>query len=126
MKIELFIKNLQDIIAAVIEETNINNEFRQKIENIINPPGKKATKPRSKRNKGLIDPYVAIKQGRDSLSLKLGELTVEQLKDVISEHGLDATKNSMRWKKKERLIELIIQKSENRISMGEVFLEINP
>jgi hypothetical protein len=55
---------------------------------------------------------------QDQLSL----LTVGQLKDIISEHGMDRDKLAMKWQTPGRLIERIVTTVTSRAHKGDVFL----
>ena len=68
------------------------------------------------------DPFVARQdRGQDGFRKWLESQSIEHLKAIISEHRLDATGNARKWKTKEKLVELIIDRVESRAKQGGVF-----
>lgn len=51
----------------------------------------------------------------------LAGLSVEELKDIVAEHGMDSAKLAMRWKKPAKLIDLIVAKVDARARKGYAF-----
>lgn len=64
-----------------------------------------------------------INEGKDSLLLKLQEYNVDELITIIKRYKLDASKLSYKWKKKDRLINFIIDQIVGKMEKGESFLE---
>jgi hypothetical protein len=68
------------------------------------------------------NPFVARQNyGQEGFRNWLDSQSIEQLKAIISEHRLDATGNVRKWKTKEKLVELIIDRVENRVKHGTAF-----
>lgn len=59
--------------------------------------------------------------GEPALRARLGELSVDQLKDVVAEHGMDPSKLAMRWKTPGKLIDLIAPTVRDRSEKGDAF-----
>lgn len=79
-------------------------------------------KQRSRRNPGILDPFDLYKRlGELGLQQQLEILEVEQLKDIIAEHGMDSSRKAMTWKKQGRLVELIVQTVSRRSRRGDAF-----
>ncbi len=55
------------------------------------------------------------------LRTRLDELNIDELKDIVAEQGMDRSKLAMKWKKKDRIINLIITAVESRIHKGDAF-----
>ena len=51
----------------------------------------------------------------------LGELSLDQLKDVVAEHGMDPSRLAIRWKTPARLIDLIATTVRDGAEKGDVF-----
>lgn len=82
-------------------------------------PAKPTT--RSRRSKGLLDPFAVFEvSGEAGLRARLSTLTVEQLKDIIAEQGMNHDGAAMRWKTASRLVDRIVERVEARSSKGEV------
>lgn len=79
-------------------------------------------KRRNSRMKSVFDPVELYHQkGEKHLRQQLQHLEVTQLKDMIAEHGMDSSRRAMRWKKRDRLIELIVQTASCRARKGNAF-----
>ena len=113
-------KHLQQLFDQVITEAADNPSFSALLEQHF---CKKPERPkrRHRRERGVIDPIDVYGQGEDVLRNRLEYLDIEQLKDIVAEHGMDTQKLAMKWKKKERLVELIISTIRNRIEKGAAF-----
>ena len=66
------------------------------------------------------DPFVA-RQGQDGFRSWIDSQSIEQLKSIVSEHLLDVTGNARKWKTREKLVELIIERVESRAKQRGVF-----
>ena len=78
-------------------------------------------RPKNRRTAAVLNPYEAIKQGEQSLAMQLQSLNVEQLKDVVSEFAIDSSKLALKWKSRERLIDLIVLTTKGRLEKGDAF-----
>ncbi|MBR0151414.1 MAG: hypothetical protein IJP89_08630 [Synergistaceae bacterium] len=117
---------LRRLFKVVIDEAENNPDFSAKIEQILSSqaPVKKqstAKKPSNRRDAPALDPVKALAEGEASLREKLGGLTEKQLKDIIAYYGMDSSKQAMRWKKTDRLIDLIAEESKRISKRGDAF-----
>ncbi|QLE76029.1 hypothetical protein FGW37_11360 [Streptomyces rectiverticillatus] len=87
--------------------------------------GAERSKGRSRRRaKGLIDPFeVFAELGGDGLRARLGALDLEQLRDIVAEHGMDHDRLAMKWKDPQRVMERIVERVEARTAKGSAFRE---
>ena len=70
----------------------------------------------------MVDPLELFQEGReDRLREALADLNIEQLKDIVAEYGLDPSKLAMKWKKRERIEDLIVTTIAERLAKGSVF-----
>ena len=75
-----------------------------------------------RRNSGVLDPYAVYSETGDSgLHARLAALDLEQLRDIIAEHGMDHDRLAMKWKDPERVIDRIVEKVASRASKGSAF-----
>ena len=71
---------------------------------------------------GEINPItIFTEKGEDGLKNALEDLTPNELINIIKKFGFDPSRKSYRWRKKERLIDLIIQRIRSSTSRGDVF-----
>lgn len=117
-------KVLKAIFNEVLKEVKQNQDLRQRITLVIEKLGKtpqKGKRQPRRRDPGPFDPIEVYQQQSEVLESRLEALEIEQLKDIIAEHGMDRSRLAMRWKTKKRLIDLIIDSVKNRIQKGEAF-----
>jgi hypothetical protein len=122
---------LSSVFAEIAREADANPRFRQRLLDAIradaspgssdSPLKEGGAKPRNRREKGVLDPYEEILKGEDHLRGRLSSLTVEELKDVVSEHSLDSARLALKWKSAERLVDLIVLTVRGRLEKGDAF-----
>ncbi|WP_288337562.1 hypothetical protein [uncultured Gordonia sp.] len=87
-------------------------------------PRKRAPAPKKRvaRQPGAFDPFVVYREsGAQGLTARLGELTVDQLRDIIAEQELDTRKETSRKRKAEVIAEWIVERVEASENKGSVF-----
>jgi hypothetical protein len=108
------------ILAAKIEE---NPEILKDVGlNFIDIP----TSERKKKEKVPVDFgifEVFAKGGEEALRQKLEAIEMGNLKQIISQHGFVPSKLAGRWRTKEPLINLIVERVTARSDKGRVFKE---
>jgi len=118
-------KVLHDLMQTVIEEANRNPAFAKRLNAALEPkpkPDRKMAR-RGRRPAAVLDPILLARQeGADGLRSKLEPLTLDQLKDIVAEHGMDPGKLAMKWKNPDRVIDRIVNYSVQRAKKGEAFL----
>jgi len=79
--------------------------------------------PRSsnRRTPAVLDPSELHRQAPGELRAALQPLTVDQLKDIVSQYAMDPRKLALKWKTPARLIELIVTVTEQRARKGDAF-----
>lgn len=119
-------KTLQDLVRVVAEEAEQNPEFARRIEEAIGLESRapKMPSPRAanRRAPPVLDPIALARQGEAVLRERLGALTLDQLKDIVADHGMDPGKLVLKWKTPDRVIERIVEVSMGRAKKGEAFL----
>lgn len=122
-------KKLRALFKVVIDEAESNEEFAKKIVNALYENieiGVLRTELNTKRganrrDPAVLDPVQMVMDGDDSLKERLEGLTSKELKDIIADYGMDSSKLAMKWKDKERLINLILDTATRRASKGDAF-----
>lgn len=87
-------------------------------------PSMEAAAPRrrgGRRPPGVLDPFAVYQEGEDALRTRLTSLGLDELKDIVAEHGMDPSKVSMKWKKAERLVDLVVATVRERLEKGDAF-----
>ncbi len=119
-------KTLNDLVRAIVEETEKNSEFSKRIEEALGlkekapkPVGSRAT---HRRAPSVLDPVELARRGEPTLRASLAQLNLEQLKDIVADYGMDPGKLVLKWKTTDRIINRIVEVSIGRAKKGEGFL----
>jgi hypothetical protein len=117
---------LQGLVKAIVEEAERNPEFAQRVESSLGVAGTPAApsgvkRSRNRRTPAVLDPVDVARQGEKVLRQRLVTLSLEQLKDIVAEYGMDPGKLVMKWKTPDRIIERIVEFSLARSVKGDVF-----
>lgn len=124
---------LSRLTAIVIEESAHNPDFAAKIQFVFasfsdcpatEKPSTEASdekKRRNRRDPAVLNPFDMIPNDETKLVECLNGLTVEELKDIIAQFGLDPTNRSLQWRKKERLIQGILEATHRKVAKGNAF-----
>jgi hypothetical protein len=121
-------KILNDLVRVVVEEATRNAEFANRIEESLGIKEKKkpttpaASRGANRRAPAVLDPIELMREGETVLRAKLSALTLEQLKDIVADYGMDPGKLVLKWKTPDRIIERIVEVSLGRVKKGEGFL----
>ncbi|MGW3314365.1 hypothetical protein [Streptomyces fungicidicus] len=119
---------LARILGVVASEAARTPRFARALGKALIPPeprtaSRPAERPRrSRRAPGVIEPFaVFAESGETGLRSRLGELDLEQLRDIVSEHGMDHDRLAMKWKDPQRVIDRIVERVESRTAKGAAF-----
>lgn len=116
------LKKWSEISDLISKEMDRNEKFRLEMEHIL--MGEKVTpapKKQSRRSPAKVDPFSLLASGETVLSEALKKLTLEELKDVVSQYGLDRSGKALKWKDRERLEAFIIDSATRSTSRGKAF-----
>lgn len=117
---------------AVLHEAERNAEFADTLEHALTGAIQVRTRKRSddvadKARKGnrrapaVLDPYEAFESGEAQLRGTLTRLDIEQLKDIVAQHGMDRSRLAMKRKSPDRLVDLIVGTVKSRATKDSVF-----
>lgn len=113
---------LKAIFELLLSEIDSNEPLRQRLIRILEGSEDQATTKKSgRRRPGRLDVMEVYRTNPDDLSRQLDELSIEELKDIIAENGMDRAKLAMKWKSKDRLIDLILNVVQSRTQKGDAF-----
>lgn len=125
MTVQRISETLKLIVEAVTVEAGRNPAFAASLERALEgAQGQARDQPKRphRRAPGMIDPFAVFADaGEDGVRRSLSELSIEQLKDIVAEHGMDRSKLAMKWKTSERFIELILETVASRSRKGDAF-----
>jgi hypothetical protein len=130
---------LNKLARVIADETERNPEFSQAIADVLEPGGKKlnvradrqrsedreasSEQPRQKnrRPRSMLDPVKLARESEESLRKALTPLSLDQLRDIVAEYGMDTGKLVMKWVLPERVIDRIVEISLSRAQKGNAF-----
>ena len=116
-------KKLKEIFKIILDEVESNGEFKNKIYKVLE--NEKSTVKKKSKKKVVIEPKLnpqeVILEGESNLVDKLTSLEIGDLKDIIKFYEMDNTNSSSRWKKKDRLINYIVDVTKSRVGRGNAF-----
>ncbi len=120
---------LARVISAVATEAARSSRLSKALNKALANPeqltsARTSERPKrhSRRTPGVIDPFaIFADSGESGLRAQLSMLDLEQLRDIISEHGMDHDRLAMKWKDIQRVIDRIIERVESRVTKGSAF-----
>lgn len=133
------IKNiLNRVVRAVIEESERNPDFELALIEALSPASTKRKGPKDggvrtgsendegkrgkhRRNPAAFDPVQLIREGEPALRGALEKLSLDQLRDIVADYGMDPGRLVMKWNTPERVIDRIVEMSVARAQKGNAF-----
>ena len=80
-----------------------------------------AGRAKNRRPAAVLDPVVVVGDGEDALRSQLSALSLDQLRDVVAEYGMDQGKLVMKWKDPARVTDRIVEIALARAQKGHAF-----
>lgn len=130
------LNQLSRAFETILKEARRSPEFAERLAQALNADGvpgpstpaprpakRSAARGRNRRDPPVLDPLELYSGGEDRLREGLARLSIEQLKDIVAEHGMDTRRLAMRWKRRDRLEELIVTTVRTRLTKGSAFRE---
>lgn len=117
------VRKLKRLFAEIAREAEANPEFADRLATVLGTEAR-ATGPnrRARRDPGVFDPYKVLSEsGSEALRSRLRALSLEQIKDIVAEQGMDPARLVMKWRKPERIIEHVMSFVTSRERKGDVF-----
>ena len=134
MDLKRAMRNLAEVIS---EEADRNPEFGSRVREALglstteggNSRSRKAmdvlttesTRGRNRRTPAALDPLQIVQKGEEVLRDQLSPLTVDQLKDIVADHGMDPSKLVMKWRTRDRIVNHIVEMAISRSRKGDAF-----
>ena len=119
-------RQLARIVTAVAREATRSPRLAKALGAALrNPSDASVAGPAQRSHRrppGVIDPFVIhTEAGEDELRKQLGNLDLEQLRDILAEHRLDHDRLAMKWKDPSRVIDRIVERVAARAAKGSAF-----
>ena len=119
---------IRRLFEEIVREAERRPEFGRRLADAIgglsSQPSPATPPKRTRRNRrtpGVLDPFEVFTRGEPALLDALQGFSVDQLKDIVSEHAMDSSKLALKWRSPDRLIELIVTTVRSRIEKGDAF-----
>lgn len=116
-------QRLRRLFAAIVEAVENDPNLAEQVNRALDLRAESQPKSwrRNRRNPAPIDPFIEYASGEEALLNKLQGLDVEALKDIIAQYGMDGSKLALKWKRPDRLIDLILVMVRERSAKGDAF-----
>jgi hypothetical protein len=113
-------KKLRELFGIIADEANTNAGFAEKLARVLGEDAPSRT--RGKRSPAVLDPISVYQaETEQGLRLKLQALTLDQLRDIVSEYGTDKSQLVMKWTRVDRVIDHIVATAASRARKGDAF-----
>ena len=76
---------------------------------------------KNRRPVAVLDPVAVVGDGEEALRRQLSTLSLDQLRDVVAEYGMDQGKLVMKWKEPARIMDRIVEIAVARTQKGHAF-----
>ena len=128
---------MRNLATVIVEEADRNPDFASRVrealglfanetktsrsrrENDVATTG--PTRGRNRRTPAILDPIRLVLEGEQVLREQLSPLTLDQLKDIVSDHGMDPSKLVMKWRTKNKIVDHIVDIAISRSRKGDAF-----
>jgi len=129
------VKRLRALFREIVREAEANPTFAEQLMLALDVDQLSVDHPKPvrlpadsarlhRRRPGVLDPFQVFEEGGDNgLRGRLRDLSIEQLKDIVAQHGMDSAKLAMKWRTKDRLVALIAVTVKDRSHKGDAFRE---
>ena len=129
-------KTMLRLTKVVSDEAEQNPEFAERLRAVLRiVPSKRGTAADSatsitdrramrranRRPPAVLDPIDRASQGEESLRSALAPLSIDQLKDIVADFGMDQRRLAMKWKTRQRVVDHIVGISIDRAQKGDAF-----
>ena len=127
---------LRNFVAVISDEADRNPEFAERLRVVFEPARAKRHartqsnlddgamrigRPANRRPPAILDPVALAVDGEEALRAALSSLSLEQLKDIVADYGMDHDRLAMKWKTPSRIIDRIVDISISRAHKGDAF-----
>ena len=124
-------QRLSVLVSAITEEAAKNESFRTNIEralgintspDVLQLGMDGALKQKGgRRTPAVLDPVELARQGEGTLRARISILTLDQLRDIVAQYGMDPGKLVMKWKDSNRVMDRIVELALARATKGDAF-----
>jgi hypothetical protein len=140
-------RTLTDFVRVVLEEADKNSDFEARLLSVLGALPREtgsakrekplaeqqkpmdasfserseSKRPSNRRPQAVLDPVQIAREGEQPLRAALGQLTLDQLRDIVADYGMDPGKLVMKWRTEKRIIDRIVEISLARSRKGDAF-----
>lgn len=116
----------RQLLEAMLQELEADPQLAARLRAVLKERGAHTTRTKTgrahRRPPGVFDPFKVYAEGNEpALRERLRALNIEQLKDMVAEHGMDQAKLAMKWRTSDRLVDLIVSTVAARARKGDAF-----
>lgn len=115
------------VVAEAARTPRLANAMQAALTQAVEPApaGQSRARRPARRAPGPIDPFAVYAEGGEpGLREELLALDLEQLRDIVAQHGMDHDRLAMKWKDPSRVIDRIVDKVTSRVAKGSAFRDV--
>jgi hypothetical protein len=131
-------KAIVNLLRVIADEVERNPDFERRVAAALGleeqpkaheqrgmqdelPEAPAGERPKNRRPPPVLDPVEVARSGEDVLRTRLAALSIEQLKDIVADFGMDPGKLVIKWKTPDRIIDRIVEIAVPRAQKGDAF-----
>jgi hypothetical protein len=120
-KYEALKEQLKQLIDAAKHDDDVRKLLGELI-NLTNRSTGVTTGAKRRTPEPAVNPFQIIREsGVESLNARLDKLDVSDLIQIIKYYGLDQSRKSHKWRKKDRIKEFVVERVHAKSVQGDVF-----
>ena len=119
---------LLDLAKAIADAADRDPELASRLSDFFGAAPVAAKRPepapgraKNRRPAAMLDPVAVLGDGEEALRSRLSDLSMEQLRDVVAEYGMDQSRLVMKWKDQAHVVNRIVEIALARAQKGHAF-----
>lgn len=120
------IAKIEELFEAIVKRARRSPKEARRLavgaNRLLHPPKRPPGGGRGNRRAlPVLDPFEIFRADPHALRPRLGELNLEQLRDIVAFHAMDPRRLVMKWKDEQRVIAHIDETVQARSRKGDAF-----
>ena len=122
---------LLELARVIADQAELDPEFARRVGQVLgmeqpfrdgsNEATSSTGRPKNRRPPAVLDPVAIAREGEEVLRSRLHTLSLDELRDIVADYGMDPGKLVMKWKSPERVVDRIVEISLSRAQKGDAF-----
>jgi hypothetical protein len=119
----------EQLVQRAEAEPDIAATLADRLARVLDEAAKPKRRPprrTGRRDTPVLDPFEVYRESPEVLTARLGELDLEQLRDIVAFYSMDPRRLVMKWKTADRVVAHIVETVQTRSRKGDAFRAPNP